>query len=183
MIRLLVLAISLLLSQDCFGQSLKLYKDNKSKEISTGTWLKVDCYVDGKNNKEVYRGELKAELKDSIQLDITRLWKYTSDNDQKSIRAEIYQEPRIASIPKENIVFIHTSKGHQKRFLRRLGAVLVATGIGTSVGALFTSGDDRKAILIVAGSQVGSGILMTQIFRKTKPYKFQTENPWTFDPH
>lgn len=183
-IRIISSLICMMIANIMFGQNLSLHKGSKSKKFEIEDKIRVGYKKDKEAcDRWIYFGKLLNVQKDSFSLKLKKEIRLTKTELQGTETIIRYIEPEIVSLSKDHVYFLQKEDNGKRKTVRALGGVLILTGIGSGVSSLFVDKDDRKPVLIAAGTQLLTGVLMNVLARRSKAVSTASshDDPWVFD--
>lgn len=181
-----VFVIMALYSIDINAQQLKIEKHGEVLFLN----LDKDWYMvqrlgveDECCNSRRYFGKINRISKDSIHLE-TRQFEGRSVDDEKSYYSKVKfntkKEFPIYSIAKSDLKNIQPKGSKLKPVFMATGGVLLFTSVATAIHSLIVNKDDRNALLISAGIQIGASVALITLGKSKREKYIIHENAWQF---
>ena len=128
-------------------------------------------------------GEIVEFSLDSMQLKVVQFETVRTDSEKSyhsKVKFNTKKEFPIYTIAKSDIKNIQEQKSKLKRVFNITGGVLLFTSVATAIHALIVDDDDRKALFLSSGIQLGASIALIS-FGSSKNKKYSIgENAWRF---
>jgi len=181
--RTILCLIMWFLCQSNLNAQLLLSKEDSQDKISIDSYLEVGMYsVDNCCNFEKMLGRLRRVETDSIYLTL-KSFQQTITYDEMILNniPTKHQMSPTGGIAKNSIYYLNVlpDKDYLKRNETRqgIGALLVVTGLMTGLHSLLTSNQSKDRMLIAAGAELTTGVLLLTLFKKKKKkYSFEEQN-------
>lgn len=181
--------VGLLICMITIGINAQQFDLIKHGEIKTLDYDK-DWYVvqnlgneDECCNSRRLLGEIIKLSQDSMQLQVVEFNTQRNDSEKVYMSKVIFntkQEFPIYTIAKSDIKYIQEKGSKLTKVLSMSGGVLLLTSVATAIHALIVEGDDRKALFLSAGIQLGASISLITIGKSKKEKYTIDENAWQF---
>ncbi len=169
-----------------YAQQFELKKDGKVAQLD----LKSDWYVvqklgndDECCNSRRFLGEIVNVTQDSVQLEAKQFETKRTDSEKSylsKVKFNTKAEFPIYTISKSDIKNIQEKGSGLKKVFIGAGGILIFTSVATAIHALIVDDDDRKALLLSAGIQLGASIALISIGNTGKEKYRISEDAWQF---
>lgn len=167
------------------AQQFELMKHGEVKKLDfTSNWYivqKLGNEDECCNSRRLF-GHIIDLSSDSMEVQVKRLQTRRTDS-EKSYSSNVKFNTKMDfpsyTIAKSDIMNMEEKKGKLNEVFSVSGGILLITTVATAISALLVDGDDRKALFLSAGIQLGASITLISIGRRKKKYIIN-ENNWQF---
>lgn len=134
-------------------------------------------------NSRRYLGNFVEVSKDSIQLRVKEFEARNVDGEKSyysKIKFNTKKEYPVYTLAISDLKNLQEKESEWKTVSQITGVTLLLTSVATAIHALVVDGDDRKALFISSGIQLGTSITLISIgASKNEKYKLQSD-AWQF---
>ncbi len=134
-------------------------------------------------NSRRYLGNFVEVSKDSIQLRVKEFEARNVDGEKSyysKIKFNTKKEYPVYTLAITDLKNLQEKESEWKTVSQITGVTLLLTSVATAIHALVVDGDDRKALFISSGIQLGTSITLISIgASKNEKYKLQSD-AWQF---
>jgi len=184
-VRLILLTLMVGFQYGAQAQGVKLYKQDKIRTLDDRKdYFVVSNIIDADKccNSSRFLGKIVGVSVDSIQVSARQLETRRKEDDNgfySKLSFNTKKELPIYSLAKNSITSFEKKPNKLKETLVVVGGILIFTSVATAIHAFVVDGDDRNALLISSGIQVGASLAFLITAAENPKYKIG-DGAWNF---
>jgi len=185
--KIILIALSILIAMG--STSAQLIEINRHGELKT-LELDKDWYIvqqmgekDDCCNSRRYLGKIVDHTQDSLLIEVSHFKTMKNDGTNVYKSQVIFntkQDFPIYTIAKADLKYLQEKESKLSKVLTVSGGILLFTSAATAIHALIVEGDDRKALLLSSGIQIGASLGLISLGNRKKEKYVIHENAWQF---